>query len=716
MRDVEWMVPPTTLWKMPVRVLWIVKGLGPGGAEHLLAAAAEHLVTLGMHIECAYILPQKDHLAARLEAAGVTTSCLSIVERDPLWPKRLTGLIRSGDWDVVHVHSPLPGSVARAAVRSLPAAVRPMLISTEHNRWQTHRRRTRMANRLTSRWDERTFAVSDEVRDSMRGTARTKAETLLHGIDVAGVRQASTDRAAVRAEFGFSDADVVLVTVANFRKQKDYPNLLRAVRSLHDRGVAFKLVAVGQGPDEAEVRRLAAELGVDHLVTFTGFRPDAVRVMAAADVFVLASQWEGLPVVLIEALALGLPVVATAVGGIAEIMRPDVDALLVPPSNGELLAGALARVISDIDLRTRLATAGAARAAEFDVARSADVVAASYVERTRPVVSAEVPKPKAPREKLPPLAIRPADDGDRGEVLALLRRSLGGDGDDPRFAELFAWKHDQNAFGQSPMWVATDEGRVAAFRALMRWEFERGGQTLRAVRAVDTATDPEYQGRGLFRSLTLHALEEMRADGVDFVFNTPNDQSRPGYLKMGWRQVGHLAASVHFSSPNGVLRAVRSKVAADRWSQDLDVGVPFSEWIAERTVVERQREPGHMRELRTRWTDESLLWRFGSPLLKYRVVDEDGTAVVVRSRTRGAALELAVVYGFGEPAAVDRLSSKVAKRAGADYAIRLGGPRASTAYAPLPQGGPILTWRSVNATGVPPLSNWKLSLGDIELF
>ncbi len=126
------------------------------------------------------------------------------------------------------------------------------------------------------------------------------------------------------------------------------------------------------------------------------------------------------------------------------------------------------------------------------------------------------------------------------------------------------------------MWVATDRGRVVAFRAFMRWEFVRGGRVLRAVRAVDTATDPDYQGRGLFRALTMHGLESVRADGVDFVFNTPNGQSRPGYLKMGWRDVGRLPAAVRFTGPTGAIAALRSRVPAERWSTDLDIGVSDS--------------------------------------------------------------------------------------------------------------------------------------------
>src|SRR5687767_6957749 len=101
---------------------------------------------------------------------------------------------------------------------------------------------------------------------------------------------------------------------------------------------------------------------------------------------------------------------------------------------------------------------------------------------------------------------------------------------DELFGRFFAWKHEQGPFGASPAWVALDGERLAGFRTFLRWEFNHpDGRIRRGVRAVDTATHPDYQGRGIFRDLTLQALDHLRADGVDFVFNTPNAQSLPGY-------------------------------------------------------------------------------------------------------------------------------------------------------------------------------------------
>ena len=698
-----------------LKILWVTKGLGPGGAERLLAAAARSHDATRFTFECAYVLPYKDHLAAELEGAGVRTHCMSQARSDLLWPTRLTRLIRDGDYDVVHVHSPLPGSVARAAVRSLPKATRPGLITTEHNRWKTHRLPTRLANRLTIRWDDRTYGVTDEVVESMSDGA----VALRHGIDIGHIAAAATDRDVVRDELGLPRDALVIGTAANFRSQKDYPNLLRAVARIRTTHPDVRVVAVGQGPRESEIRLLAVELGVGDVVTFTGFRADAVRVLGACDVFTLASKWEGMPVAVMEACALGLPIVATAVGGLVEEFTDGVDALLVPPGDAASLAAAWVRVVDDHELRKRLANAAQAKAAEFDIANAVEELESAYLSAApeRPI-EADEPRPaRSPRA--PALDIRPAGSEDRDEVLALLRRSLGA-GDDPRYPELFSWKHDQNAFGTSPMWVAVDGDRIAAFRTLMRWEFVRGGQVLRAVRAVDTATDPDYQGKGLFTSLTLYALESVRAEGVDMVFNTPNSQSRPGYLKMGWREVGKLPTAVRFVGPAGAITALRSKVPAERWSLPFMVGEPVEAWLDGGGAVpwlERWRaEPVDVRTIRTNLSEEFLRWRFATPLLGYRVIDSDEAAIIVRSRQRGDAVELAVVGAFGDPASADRLAARTARGAGADYAIRLGAHRSSSGFAPLPGGGPVLTWRAVNDAGMPPLSNWGLSLGDVELF
>jgi glycosyltransferase involved in cell wall biosynthesis/GNAT superfamily N-acetyltransferase len=722
----------------------VIKGLGPGGAEHLLTETAGTIDPARAEVTCAYVLPSKDHLVDGLERAGVRTVCVgpsSHGGRDVGWPFRLARLVRSGDWDVVHVHSPLPASVARVAAWSVRGS-RPQVITTEHNAWGTFRWGTRLLNRLTISRDHAVFAVSDEVLASIKGSTRKRAVTLRHGIDIGKAAAFARDRDEVRAELGIRPDDVVIGIVANFRPQKDYPSLVRAARLLLDSGTAARWVVVGQGPLEAEIRSLAATSGLADAMLFTGFRPDAQRVMSGFDIFTLSSVFEGLPVALMEACALGLPVAATAVGGVAESLRDGVDALLVAPSDPAALAHAWQRLVDDPALRRQFAAAAQSKATEFDADRVTETLMAAYDEAAAAGGAAPAAAPlgdaaagpadasaagpsKPARTRAPALDMRPATADDREAVLALMQRTLGWDSD-PRFANLFSWKHERNVFGPSPAWVAIDDGRVVAVRLFMRWEFQRNGEVLRAVRAVDTATDPDYQGRGLFTALTLRGLDELRAEGVDLVFNTPNDQSRPGYLKMGWREVGRLPAVVRPRGIASLAKIARARVPADLWSQPIDVGTPFDQW-AERhrgdTMAWRRGEAVAARALTTH-TDVGAdggeafyRWRFGTDLLHYQVVEHDDGAVVVRARRRGPALELVHVASLGlDTAGADRAMARAVRAAGADHAIRLGGARLLHGQVPLPGGGPVLTWRTVTRPGMPPLANWALTMGDIELF
>jgi GNAT superfamily N-acetyltransferase len=323
------------------------------------------------------------------------------------------------------------------------------------------------------------------------------------------------------------------------------------------------------------------------------------------------------------------------------------------------------------------------------------------------------------------LEIRRYEHADEPGVLALLQASLGWLADE-HHARFFRWKHRDNPFGPSPAWVALDGDRVVGLRVLMRWEFEGGDPVATAVRAVDTATDPDYQGRGIFSALTRRAVDELRAAGTHFVFNTPNRQSLPGYLKMGWEVVGRLPVAARPRSPSALARMARSRAPADLWSTPSHAGVDAVEALGDGAALDAllASQP-EVRGLRTRRTAGVLRWRYtGFPALGYRVLTrgrgvEDGFAVF-RLRRRGRALE-AVVGNVLVPDAdrrlVVQLLTAVPGAAGADYAVVLGdAARLRARFLPLPRQGPVLTWRALARTDRPPLASWHLTLGDIELF
>jgi GNAT superfamily N-acetyltransferase len=322
------------------------------------------------------------------------------------------------------------------------------------------------------------------------------------------------------------------------------------------------------------------------------------------------------------------------------------------------------------------------------------------------------------------IQVRPATDEERPAVLQLLQASLGWNLAEG-LAEYFEWKHLRNPFGRSPAWVAVDGDRIVGFRTFLRWEFENhDGARLRAVRAVDTATHPDYQGRGIFRLLTLAGVEAMTAEGVQFVFNTPNDQSRPGYLKMGWRQVGRPSTSVRVRSLAGGLRMLSSRVPADRWPLADAAGSPAVELVSDPRVDELLGALAPSRGLRTNRTRQYLEWRYGFAPLGYRAIaagrDPAEGIAVFRLRRRGRAAEAAlceVIVPHRAPRTARPLGRAVARATGADYVVRLGQATPAGGYLPLPHQGPILTWRALATTAAepPPLDDWELSLGDVEL-
>jgi hypothetical protein len=245
-----------------------------------------------------------------------------------------------------------------------------------------------------------------------------------------------------------------------------------------------------------------------------------------------------------------------------------------------------------------------------------------------------------------------------------------------------------------------------------------------AVRAVDTATHPDVRNRGVFSRLTLLALEELKADGVAFAFNTPNDQSRPGYLKMGWRTLGHLPVLVRPRRGGSLVALARARVPSEKWSVPTAMGAAAPEALADgRAVADLLASLPPDERVGTVRTPELLAWRYGFGPLEYRVALSGSTladgCVVFRLRRRGPALEMVVcdtLIPGGDGATARRLLRRVLAGSGADYAIRLGGrevPRLG--FLPLPRNGPTLVWRPIAEPRVPEINSLRLTLGDIEL-
>lgn len=350
-----------------IRVLWLIKGLGRGGAETLLYQAAELRDRDTFVCEVGYLLGSRSWMADDFRALDVPVRLFpSERHLDLRWALGLRQYLRSDSVDVLHVHSPLVAAVARIVVRSIPRRRRPKLVTTEHLPWSGHARATRFANAATFRLDDAHIAVSHAVVESIPPRLRAGITVLVHGVPVERIRRQSALRNEVRAELGVGEDELLVGTVANFTEQKGYPDLLEAARMLIERYPRIRFAIGGRGPMEDAIRAQRDRLGIADRFDILGPLPDAPRFMAACDVFALASHWEGLPLVIMESMAAGLPIVATKVGGMPELVRDGVDGFLVDHNRPDLLALAVGALVEDPELRARMGRSASEAADRFD--------------------------------------------------------------------------------------------------------------------------------------------------------------------------------------------------------------------------------------------------------------------------------------------------------------------------------------------------------------
>ena len=242
----------------------------------------------------------------------------------------------------------------------------------------------RLLNRVGVRFDDSVIAVSDSVSASLPASVRRRKTVVVHGMDLTRAAHLRADRETVRREvrreLNVSADEVLVLAVANLRPEKGYDVLLEAARLVVAAAAPVRFAAVGRGPQREEVTARRDSLGLGDRFLLLGQRSDVLRLLAGSDIFVLASHFEGLPVALMEATSVGLPIVTTAVGEIPNLLTDGVDALIVAPGQPRALAAALERLVADDQLRRRLGAGALARSELFDITRAVSRIESVYTE------------------------------------------------------------------------------------------------------------------------------------------------------------------------------------------------------------------------------------------------------------------------------------------------------------------------------------------------
>ena len=371
--------PPLALWHAlqaaspalagdvsPIRVHHVLLSLQPGGLENGVVNVVNRLDPrrFASSVCC---LKEAGEFASRIENPLVEIHEMGWVQgNDCLLPFRLARLFRRTRARIVHTRN--AESFFYGFLGAKLAGV-PAIVHSEHGRTFDDRRLRFTAQRMMTRFTTAVFTVSEQLKSDLirhTGIPQAAIEVLHNGVDLDRFGSADAQgRNAERKRWGVGPDDVVIGSVGRLAPVKNHALLLRAVASA---GLPAHVVLVGEGPEREALRALAETLGIADRVRLLGHSDDVRRQLAGFDVFALPSRNEGMSNTLLEAMAAGLPVVASDVGGNPEIVRDESEGLCFPSCDESALAYRLRRLCADAELRARLGRAARDRvAAAFSI-------------------------------------------------------------------------------------------------------------------------------------------------------------------------------------------------------------------------------------------------------------------------------------------------------------------------------------------------------------
>ncbi|PVY43022.1 GNAT family N-acetyltransferase [Pontibacter virosus] len=321
------------------------------------------------------------------------------------------------------------------------------------------------------------------------------------------------------------------------------------------------------------------------------------------------------------------------------------------------------------------------------------------------------------------MQIRKGTAADIPAIVELLKSSLG-EGLIQKSEALWNWKHLENPHGASPVLVAEAHGQVVGVRAFLRWQWVYKGQVLQAIRAVDTATHPSYQGKGIFKKLTLQGLEDAKSVGIHLVYNTPNESSKPGYLKMGWVEMNRMA--------------LKLKVNPFAYKQLNPPMPPAQDWNKLASILAQLSNPVNNANdyVHTVLSPAYIKWRYqDNPLFDYYFLSDYRSYVLFyRYKQHKFGQEMRVVDLFTVKSAFDKSAKKALaisfkQVSGACFLTSASGRHfelAGSVYPgmgllPVLDKGPIVTLRNISLQEdkfnvLSKQESWGYALGDMELF